>query len=412
MKEKCVFKESGIAWLGKIPKHWEVRKIKTLFYIGRGRVISQEELEDNGEYPVYSSQTKNNGVLGHIKTYDFDCEQITWTTDGVNAGTIFLRNGKYNCTNVCGTLKPKNNYENMNFLTYALQNSTPNYKRPDTNGAKIMNNEMAEISIVYPPLKEQKAIADFLDKKCELIEEFIIKKEQLITLLEEKKQALINEAVSKGLNKNAKFKESGIDYLGQIPTHWEVKKMKYICQINPTTNVNFPNSFVYIDLESVVKGQLLKKQIIYKEQAPSRAQRILQKQDILFQLVRPYQRNNYIFNDSGDYVASTGYAQLRTKEYVKFIYYALLEYTFIQRVNLKSTGSNYPAITSNDFGELKIPLPPLEEQKAIATYLDTQTQRISSIITKIKAQIKLMREYKSSLISEATCGRMIIEERI
>lgn len=149
-----------------------------------------------GLYPVYSSQTKNDGILGYIKTYDFDCEQITWTTDGVHSGTIFLRSGKHNCTNVCGTLQPKFNLENLIFLAYALQNATPHYKRPDTNGAKIMNNEMAEISLVYPPLEEQRAIADFLDRKCNQIAELITKKEKLITLLEEKKQALINQAVT------------------------------------------------------------------------------------------------------------------------------------------------------------------------------------------------------------------------
>lgn len=399
-------KESGIPWLGKIPKHWEMRRVKHLFEIGRGRVISQEELDDSGMYPVYSSQTQDNGVLGYIRTYDFDCEQITWTTDGVNAGTVFLRRGKHNCTNVCGTLRPKNKNENIVFLTFALQNATPYYKRPDTNGAKIMNNEMAEILLIYPPLKEQQAIADFLDKKTRQIEEFITKKQKLITLLEEKKQTLINQCVTQGLDPSTPLKDSGVEWIGKIPTHWEMTKIKHFCEINPQTNQEIPNHFTYIDLESVTKGVLWKKQVISKEQAPSRAQRILQKKDILFQLVRPYQKNNYLFDEDGDYVASTGYAQVRTREYAKFIYYAFLEDSLIQRIALKCTGSNYPAITSSDFGDLKIPLPPLEEQKAIAEYLDTQIEKIDLAICKIKSQINLIKEYKTTLISEAVCGRV------
>lgn len=405
-----VYKPSGIEWLGEIPKHWEIKKIKTIFNIGRGRVISQQELEEMGNYPVYSSQTKNNGILGYIQTYDFDCTQITWTTDGVNAGTIFLRSGKHNCTNVCGTLRPKQD-ENMSFLSYAIKIATPHYKRPDTNGAKIMNNEMANIEIVYPPLQEQKEIAEFLDSKCEKIQNYINKKQKLITLLQEKKQTLINEAVTKGLNPNIESKNSGIEYLGLIPHHWEVKKLKHICKINPQANETLPNNFVYIDLESVIKGQLLKEQVINKEQAPSRAQRILQKQDILFQLVRPYQRNNYIFNKNGDYVASTGYAQIRTKECVNFVYYALLENSFVERVILKSTGSNYPAITSNDFADLKIPLPPLQEQKQIANFLDEKCEKINSVIEKTKKQIELVKEYKNTLINEAVCGRINLERK-
>lgn len=72
------YKDSGVDWLGEIPKNWEIKKVKFLFKIGRGRVISQQELDENGLYPVYSSQTQNDGVLGHINTFDFDCEQITW----------------------------------------------------------------------------------------------------------------------------------------------------------------------------------------------------------------------------------------------------------------------------------------------------------------------------------------------
>ncbi|ELZ7568274.1 restriction endonuclease subunit S [Campylobacter upsaliensis] len=202
-----------------------------------------------------------------------------------------------------------------------------------------------------------------------------------------------------------------MDYLGLIPHHWEVKKLKHICKINPQTNETLPNNFVYIDLESVAKGQLLKEQTINKEQAPSRAQRILQKQDILFQLVRPYQRNNYIFNKNGDYVASTGYAQIRTKECVNFVYYALLENSFVERVILKSTGSNYPAITSNDFADLKIPLPPLQEQEEIAEFLDSKVAQIDSVIEKTKKQIKLIKEYKNTLINEAVCGRINLQKK-
>ncbi|EFS9252299.1 hypothetical protein HWS73_001267 [Campylobacter upsaliensis] len=130
-----------------------------------------------------------------------------------------------------------------------------------------------------------------------------------------------------------------------------------------------------------------------------------------FSLVRPYQRNNYIFNKNGDYVASTGYAQIRTKECVNFVYYALLENSFVERVILKSTGSNYPAITSNDFADLKIPLPPLQEQEEIAEFLDSKVAQIDSVIEKTKKQIKLIKEYKNTLINEAVCGRINLQKK-
>ena len=214
------YKDSGVDWLGEIPKEWSTRKVKYLFRIGRGRVISQQELDDNGCYPVYSSQTQNDGILGYISTFDFDCEQITWTTDGANAGTVFLRKGKHNCTNVCGTLQPISKQKiSLEFLKNALSIAAQFYKRPDTNGAKIMNGEMAEIFVTFPPLEAQIAIANFLDEKIAKIDEAITIKEKQIELLKERKQIIIQQAVTQGLDPTVPMKDSGVEWIGKIPAH-------------------------------------------------------------------------------------------------------------------------------------------------------------------------------------------------
>ena len=189
-------KDSGVEWMGEIPKEWGIRKVKDIFKIGRGRVISKLELDDDGIYPVFSSQTLNNGCLGYINTYDFDCEQLTWTTDGANAGEVFYREGKHNCTNVCGTLQLKNKLSYLKFKSHYLRFATQYYKRPDTNGAKIMNNEMANILLLIPPLNEQQAIANYLDGKCSKIDQMIEQKQVFINQLEEYKQSLIYECVT------------------------------------------------------------------------------------------------------------------------------------------------------------------------------------------------------------------------
>ncbi|EPR9469469.1 restriction endonuclease subunit S [Campylobacter upsaliensis] len=411
-----VYKPSGIKWLGEIPKHWEIRRLKYLFY------ISKEESRD--EFPNVLSLTQNGIIERDITTNKGQLAQNYIGYNIVKRGDIIL-----NPMDLSSGYAAKSTFEgvisqayikirplktlNLSYYESFFQNLY-HYKILWHLGKGISydhrwtlgNDVFLNIKIPLPPLQEQKEIAEFLDSKCEKIQNYIEKKQKLITLLQEKKQALINEVVTKGLNPNIEFKNSGIAYLGLIPHHWEIKKLKHICKINPQTNETLPNNFVYIDLESVAKGQLLKEQTINKEQAPSRAQRILQKQDILFQLVRPYQRNNYIFNKNGDYVASTGYAQIRTKECVNFVYYALLENSFVERVILKSTGSNYPAITSNDFADLKIPLPPLQEQKQIANFLDEKCEKINSAIEKTKRQIELIKEYKNTLINEAVCGRI------
>ena len=190
-------KDSGINWIGEIPEHWEVKRIKDMFSISRGRAIGKTELKDKGLYPVYSSQTKNKGVLGYINTYDFNANLLTWTTDGVNAGTVFIREGKFNCTNICGTLIPnKNPRLSLDYMAFAVQESTKHNKRIDTNGAKIMSNEMAVINIVFPPIEEQIKIANYIKSKTETIFVVLNNIESQITALKELRKTLINEVVT------------------------------------------------------------------------------------------------------------------------------------------------------------------------------------------------------------------------
>jgi type I restriction enzyme S subunit len=231
-------KISKFQWFNEIPSHWKESKISYLFEIGRGRVISGPELKEDGLYPVYSSQTKNDGCMGMIDTYDFDDDLITWTTDGANAGTVFIRSGKFNCTNVCGTLKPVVDAD-LKYYYYYLQFVTQFYKRPDTNGAKIMNNEMASVHALIPPLSEQTKIAAFLDRKTAQIDTIIEKKQKLLQLLDEKKKAVINEAVTgqkvwvgNAWVEPAEVKDSGVEWVGEIPANWELKKMKYLLADN------------------------------------------------------------------------------------------------------------------------------------------------------------------------------------
>jgi type I restriction enzyme S subunit len=190
-------KDSGIEWIGEIPLHWDLVRIKDIFSISRGRVIAKTELKTDGKFPVYSSQTKNNGVLGYINTFDFDADLLTWTTDGVNAGTVFRRQGKFNCTNICGSLTPIYKKKiSLAYFTYSVQESTKHNKRIDTNGAKIMSNEMSVINIVFPPLKEQTAIAHYLDEKTGKIDAIVSNIEKQINTLKELRKTLINDVVT------------------------------------------------------------------------------------------------------------------------------------------------------------------------------------------------------------------------
>ena len=170
---------------------------------------------------------------------------------------------------------------------------------------------------------------------------------------------------------------------------WSRKRLKDACEVNPSSSA-LPAMFVYIDLESVEAGKLTARKLIARDDAPSRAQRLLHPDDVIFQIVRPYQRNNFHFkaSDSLEYVASTGYAQLRTKDSADFLYQAVHVDGFVDRVIAKCTGSSYPAINSSDLAEVPLALPKPDEQQKIADCLssfdgliDAQARKVDALKT-------------------------------
>ena len=167
---------------------WKTYKIKDIADIGRGRVISSIEIEQQHQpkYPVYSSQTSNNGIMGYLDDYMFDGEYITWTTDGANAGTVFYRNGKFNCTNVCGTLKI-NQEHNCYFVSLVLQQSTHYYVSTNLANPKLMNNTMASIKIKLPNIEEQ----NYLSKIFFLLNEHLYTNIRINKFYLEQKQYLL-----------------------------------------------------------------------------------------------------------------------------------------------------------------------------------------------------------------------------
>lgn len=149
---------------------WEQFRIKDIAIIGRGRVISSVEIsqQKNPTYPVYSSQTSNEGIMGYIDDYMFEGEYISWTTDGANAGTVFYRNGKFNCTNVCGLLKLKKGFD-THFVSLVLAEATKKYVSVNLANPKLMNNTMGNIQIRLPKLEEQKRISIVFRRLHELL---------------------------------------------------------------------------------------------------------------------------------------------------------------------------------------------------------------------------------------------------
>jgi type I restriction enzyme S subunit len=280
------------------------------------------------------------------------------------------------------------------FLDYyfSLNANTNRYLRPlvkkgAKNDMKINNEYVLHDRVFAPTVPEQKRIANFYSVLDNKINELKEKK----ALLEEYKKGMMQKIFSQEI----RFKDDD----GKKFADWKSKKLSETAEINPK-NGKLPKSFIYIDLESVVKGQLNKKERISVEDAPSRAQRILRSNDILFQMVRPYQRNNFFFEIKDlDYVASTGYAQIRTKNNALFLYQLLHTDSFVNKVENKCTGTGYPAINSSDLSKITVSFPSLPEQAKIANFLT----KIDDKIKTVNEQIEESQEYKKGLLQKMYC---------
>ena len=399
-------KVSGFEWIGEIPEGWELTKVKRIFDIGRGRVISQQELTSVG-YPVYSSQTKNNGCLGYISTYDFDKSQLTWTTDGVNAGTVFLREGKYNCTNVCGTLAPKNDTNDLRYLKYALEYIAFYHKRADINGFKIMNNEMAEIELLLPPLFEQQNIANYLDFKCSQTQSIL--EQSLFSIEEYKKlkQAVITQAVTKTIYDDfgnpSKFRKlrSLCDVLskGTTPKDIETQNDEFYC-------------IRYLKSENIVSNQLNLNPTFFitAETNNSLERSKLNSGDILFVIAGASIGKEAITtadflpantNQAVAFIRLSSSYQYATK----YIWYFLQSDVVKQLIALSAVQSAQPNLSLEDLGAMRLPLPDQMGCLKNTDYLDAKCAEIDKLIAKKEQLVKELESYKKSLIYEVVTGK-------
>ena len=411
-------KDSGIEWFGSIPVNWKKVAVKRLFEIGRGRVIATTELSDFG-YPVYSSQTKNNGVLGYIDTYDYNRSQLTWTTDGANAGTVFLREGKHNCTNVCGTLMPiLESANNLRYLKYIVSYTAFFHKRADINGYKIMNNEMAEIIIILPSQEEQNRIADFLDTQCAHIDSVIEKTRAAIEEYKRLKQSVITQAVTKGIRPNREMKDSGIEWIGKIPAEWRLSKIKVGVTKVGSGKTPSGGADVYSD-----KGVLfLRSQNIYDTGL------ILNPPTYITSEIHEEMKNtrvvpnDVLLNITGGSIGRcciflSEFAEANVNQHVsiirvikdiiipEFMHLYWISYLGKMSIQLYQTGGNREGMTAEAIKNSPIPIPSIPEQSEIVAYLDEKTTSIDSIIEKKEQLISELESYKKSLIYEYVTGK-------
>ena len=209
------------------------------------------------------------------------------------------------------------------------------------------------------------------------------------------------------------YRDSGVEWLGQVPAHWEVKRLKYVATVNydslPETTSD-DEEILYVDITNVdaIEGIVSKEPLTFG-QAPSRARRCVQDGDVIFSTVRTYLRAIApVVAPEPNLVVSTGFAVIRPARKLaeSFGAYVLTAPYLVDYVVAHSEGVSYPAITANELMTLPLALPPLPEQRAIAAFLDRETARIDDLVAAVEQAIERLREYRTALISWAVTGRI------
>ena len=369
------------------PSDWKTNKI-----------IEVADIFDNLRIPVTKNQRKPgntpyygaNGIQDYVSGYTHDGEFVLIAEDGANDlqnYPVTYASGKIWVNNHAHVLAGVNSKADTRFLAYLLKKVDFAAVLVGGTRAKLNGKTLKNIEETLPErLKEQQAISSALSDFDEHIDK--------LTELIEKKKAIRDGALEDLV--------SGRTRLDGFNGEWISVKLSDFAQINPSSAL--PEVFKYVDLESVKGITLMGWRVERKETAPSRAKRLAQFGDIFFQTVRPYQRNNYLFELSDeDVVFSTGYAQLRTKNDARFLFLLLRQDDFVNEVLDNCTGTSYPAINPSKLSDIKIYVPiDKNEQQAIAEVLTAMDEEIESL----KIEKEKMIQIKEGAMDDLLTGRV------
>ena len=416
-------KPSGIEWIGDIPDDWEVRKLLSLFkeHKDRNKNLEEQNLLSLSYGKIKRKDINNNdGLLpASFETYNIvENGDIVFRLTDLQNDKRSLRTGIVTqrgiITSAYVTIRPKIKLDSRfyHYLYHMYDICKVFYGMGDGVRQGMGFEDLKNIPTLIPPLKTQQKIADYLDEKCGEIDATIAKQKEIIEKLKAYKQSLISETVTKGLDKSASLKPSGIDYLGDIPSHWEIKKLKFVANFNQNTlpeDTDGQFELKYIDIGNVSSVDGIKEiQYFNFSNAPSRARRIVKYGDIIVSTVRTYLRAiTSIKEDYDNCICSTGFAVITPKDNVQqdFVVYAIENESFIAQIIANSQGISYPAINVSQLENLKLAFPSIKKQKEIVDFLKIKLLEIDSTINKKQNIIQKLDAYKKSLIFECVTGK-------
>lgn len=407
-------KDSGVEWIGEIPKEWESVRLKDGYSFEKGKnaaLYTKEYIGTNqGEYPVYSGQTENDGVMGKVDTFDYEIDECLFTTTvGAKVMSPKILKGKFNLSQNCLIMK-SNGLMNNHFVYYILfplfdyqKAGIPSYMQPS-----LRVSDLKKYHFYIPSLKEQQKIADFLDEKTAHIDSIITQTKESIEAFKAYKQTLITETVTKGLNPDVKMKDSGIEWIGEIPKHWDAWKLKQLFEIKKV----IAGKLGY-DILSITQNGLKIKDISSNEGQISADYSKYQIVDIgdfamnhMDLLTGWVDCATFSGVTSPDYrVFKSRNLQVADNNYYKYIFQVCYSNKIFYGLGQGASNLGRWRLPTSNFLNFVIPHSPIDEQQQIADFLDEKTAHIDSLIADKQKMVQELQEYKKSLIYEYVTGK-------
>ena len=406
------YKPSGVDWLGDVPAHWEVKRLKSVCRFAYGDSLPFEA-RTSENIPVYGS----NGVVGFHSLPNTNGKCLIIGRKG-SFGKVHFSSGSAFAIDTTFFVDSRTTDANIRWLYYLLHSLNLDAVSKDSAVPGLSRDDAYQQVGFCPPLAEQRAIAAFLDRETAKIDALISKSERLIELLQEKRTVLISHTVTKGLDPNTPMKESGVEWLGEIPAHWEVKRLKHLGDLQG--GAGFPHEeqwdttqeypFFKVGDMSVEANQ--REMIEYQHTVSSDTARRLRA---------------YIFPPFTIVFAKVGAALMlnRRRMIVRPSCIDNNMMGFIPRVpdpdwmlywmsgldlrKLANPGA-VPSVNEGQIREQETTLPPLVEQTAIAAFLDQETAKLDNLIAKVHQVIELLKELRAALISAAVTGQIDVRE--
>lgn len=408
------YKDSGVDWLGEIPEEWNLtpafkfineNKLKnkgltvdTVLSLSYGNILIKPKEKLTGLVPesfeTYQIVEPNDII---IRCMDLQNDKTSLR--------IGLVKDKGIITSAYLALKVANSYlpEYLYYYLHSLDTSKAIYKMGTGLRQNLSFGDFKRFQVPNIPLKVQQSIVDFVKTKSAQIDQAITLKQQQIAKLEEYKQIVIQNAVTKGLNPDVSMKDSGIDWIGDIPEHWEVKRLMFVTENFNRKILSSESDLPYLGMESIEsKTGLLSNEISEAEGLAS----YFKKGQILFGKLRPYLAKVYLTNFEG--LCSTEFMVMSVRSDILdvFLKYQLLSNRFIAQINSSTYGSKMPRASAEYIKRQSITLPPIEEQKLIVDYIDSIINKVNQVLSDYKSQIDRLKEYKTILINQAVTGKI------